>query len=264
MAGKKRIPKKKTTKKKNKSRRNTKSSSASNKESCFTIMPFGGWFDDYYMGIYKPAIEAAGMDAVRADDLYRPSTIVNDIWDCTQKSSIVLADLTGKNANVFYELGLAHALAKPAILVTETMDDVPFDLRALRVIEYNKNKPNWGESLKYEITESINQIRKSPLESVLPAFLNIKPRNKGKEITATEKEILSMKQDLDMLRHEVLRSKRVVRNEIGMKEAEGLIQRYIESGMPRSIIISRLTDRGAPKKWVEDRILGSVIPVNES
>jgi len=48
---------------------------------------------------------------------------------------VLLADLTGKNPNVFYELGLAHALAKPVILIAETLDDIPFDLRALRVIQ---------------------------------------------------------------------------------------------------------------------------------
>src|SRR5690349_20368297 len=83
------------------------------KPTCFAIMPFGGWFDDYYDDLYCPAIRAAGLEPKRADDLYRPSTIINDIWSYTQSAKIILADLTGKNPNVFYELGLAHALAKP-------------------------------------------------------------------------------------------------------------------------------------------------------
>ena len=107
-------------------------------------MPFGGWFDDYYSTVFVPAIEKAGLESRRADDLYRPSTIVSDIWKFTMKAKLVLADLSEKNANVFYELGLAHALAKPVILVVEPMDDVPFDLRALRVLQYDKNDPNWG------------------------------------------------------------------------------------------------------------------------
>src|SRR5688500_9412198 len=112
-------------------------------QTCFTIMPFGGWFDTYYTDIYVPAILEAGLTPHRADDLYRPSAIVHDIWDYTKQSRIVLADLTGKNPNVFYELGLAHALAKPAILVAQSMDDIPFDLRALRIILYDKNAPDW-------------------------------------------------------------------------------------------------------------------------
>ena len=71
------------------------------KDTCFIITPFGGWFDDYYDRIYRPAIEAGGLVATRADDLYRPGTIVNDIWKFTQDARIVLADLTHKNPNVF-------------------------------------------------------------------------------------------------------------------------------------------------------------------
>ena len=72
-------------------------------ETCFTIMPFGGGFDSYYESIYIPAIRAAGLEPCRADDLYRPSTIIHDIWSYTQSAKLVLADLSGKNANVFYE-----------------------------------------------------------------------------------------------------------------------------------------------------------------
>ena len=81
---------------------------------CFVVMPFGGWFDGYYEHIYSPAIESVGLEPRRADDLYRPSNIVNDIWSLTKAARVVLADLSGKNANIFYKLGLAHALAKPA------------------------------------------------------------------------------------------------------------------------------------------------------
>jgi hypothetical protein len=112
-AGKKKATKKRVIKKKTAKKRITKKSAASHekqKEICFTIMPFGGWLDDYYESIYCPAIEAAGLDPQRADDLFRPGTIVTDIWDFTKRAKLLLADLTGKNANVFYELGLAHAL----------------------------------------------------------------------------------------------------------------------------------------------------------
>lgn len=85
---------------------------------CFVIMPFGGWSDDYFSSIYHPAITEAGLKAHRADDLFRPSAIVSDIWAFIKISKVLLADLTAKNPNVFYELGLAHALAKPVVLVS--------------------------------------------------------------------------------------------------------------------------------------------------
>jgi aromatic ring-opening dioxygenase LigB subunit len=113
-------------------------------DTCLVISPFGTWFDDYYELLYTPAIEDAGLRAVRADDLYKARSIVNDIWELTKNAEILLADLSGKNPNVFYELGLAHAIAKPVVLIADNVDDIPFDLRSLRVIPYNKHVGDWG------------------------------------------------------------------------------------------------------------------------
>jgi DNA-binding CsgD family transcriptional regulator len=177
-------------------------------DSCFVVMPFGGWHDNYYLNIYKPAIEEAGLTPMRADDIYRPSTIIKDIWELTNKATIILADLTGKNPNVFYELGLAHALAKPAILITESMEYVPFDLRALRILEFDKNHFEWGAILRQKIIASIKETIKSPLESVLPAFLEISDEVKqtGK-VTQQEKELIELKQDIEFIKSNIRSNK---------------------------------------------------------
>jgi hypothetical protein len=112
-----------------------------------------------------------------------------------------LAELSGRNPNVFYELGLAHALAKPAILVTQTVEDVPYDLRALRVIVYDRNEPNWGDVLKTAIESSIGEILTSPVKSVLPSFLQVDDSHKP-SVTTTEKELISLRQDVDLLKRE--------------------------------------------------------------
>jgi len=224
--------------------------SADEKDTCFTIMPFGGWFDAYYETVYVPAIEAAGLNPCRADDLYRPSTIIHDIWAYTQSSKLVLADLSGKNANVFYELGLAHALAKPAILVTESMDDVPFDLRALRVLEYNKNEPRWGEVLQDKITAAIREVIQAPLQSVLPAFLSVKPDSKTKAVSEHEMQFLELKKELDLLRIEVSRSRYRIEPRIPSSEARERISLYLQRGMSASEIVSRLERYGVPESFV--------------
>jgi len=139
---------------------------------CFTIMPYGNWFDTYYQKIYYPAIEEVGLKSTRADDLYRPSSIVHDIWQYTKDCKIVLADLTGKNPNVLYELGLAHAIGKPVILIVETMEDIPYDLRALRIIEYDKNAYNWGDLLRKKIVNALKEVILSPIKAVPHAFLD--------------------------------------------------------------------------------------------
>lgn len=173
-------------------------------EICFVIMPFGGYFDNYYQMCYAPAIQECGLLAHRADDMYRPSTIVDDIWVYTQKAKIILADITGKNPNVFYELGLAHALAKPAILITESIEDVPFDLRSLRIIERDKNNPNWGNSLKEKIALSIKETIQSPRNSVLPSFLRIDPAS-SPAVPRNEINNLRILEDLALIKDELAR-----------------------------------------------------------
>jgi len=165
-------------------------------------MPFGEWFDAYYEKIYKPAIISCKFLSKRADDLYRPSNIVQDIWSYTKNAKIIIADLSTKNPNVFYELGLAHAISKPVILITANMDDVPFDLRGLRIIVYDKNLPDWGVKLKTKIQKAIRETIKSPNETIPLAFLEVTNFEKTK-ISKSDKEFLEMKQDLELIKKEI-------------------------------------------------------------
>jgi hypothetical protein len=236
-----------------KPRRKNGKAKTTRKEVCFVIMPFGGWLDDYYQSIYKPAIEAAGLAPHRADDLFRPSTIVNDIWAYTKAARVLVADLTGKNPNVFYELGLAHALAKPAIIVAESMDDVPFDLRALRVLVYDKNAPNWGTALKEKVETSIREVLKSPKESVLPAFLDTKGMGQKPTLTPHEKELLELRQQIEGLREGLRAIDRPNEGRrIHRRDAEALVERLVAEGASVSAIGRQLTSLGAPEGWIED------------
>lgn len=222
--------------------------------TCFVIMPFGGWFDQYYLTIFKPAIKGAGLEPHRADDLYRPSSIVNDIWSYTKDAQVILADLTGKNPNVFYELGLAHALAKPVVMVTELMEDIPFDLRGLRVIVYEKNEPDWGSRLREKIQQSLREVLRSPKEAVLPAFLTVKESGKEISVTEHEKEILEIKQDLELLKKERLRSSASAfsaPSHHGLQTTdnvrdtiENYISRLVNSGATYPVVIKELSDVG--------------------
>lgn len=231
-----------------------KDGSSNERDICFTIMPFGGWLDDYYETIYKPAIESAGLEPHRADDLFRPSTIVNDIWDYTKRAKILLADLTGKNPNVFYELGLAHALAKPAILVAGSMDEIPFDLRALRIIIYDKNAPDWGRLLKDKIALSIKEVLRAPVSAVLPAFLEVTKAVSKPIITPHEKELIELKQEMDLLRQEIQSrydKDGVIHSSDSLEpdEARRIIQNLITFGLSDRDILNRLQHHKIPRAW---------------
>jgi hypothetical protein len=140
--------------------------------NCFVMMPFGGDFDDYYSGIIKPSIESAGLKSVRADEIYSSGAIVADIHRAIHDARICLADVSGKNPNVSYELGVAHALMKPVIIIAGDTSDVPFDYRHLRVIIYSVKDADWREKLSAAILNTIAEVLKDPNE-----HLALKPLN---------------------------------------------------------------------------------------
>ena len=111
--------------------------SESPKPKAFVIMPFGEGFDEIYGLFIAGALAEAGYEVFRADDIRSHQNILKDILSGLTESSLIVADLTGSNPNVYYELGLAHALRKRVILLTQQVDDLPFDLRSYRVIPYS-------------------------------------------------------------------------------------------------------------------------------
>jgi hypothetical protein len=134
--------------------------------TCFVLMPFKEPFNTYYREVYVPAIESAQLKPVRVDDLFRAGPIVKEIWESIVKAQMLLADLTDRNANVFYELGLAHAVGRPVILMTQNMDDVPFDLRHLRHLVYNTVRPAWAAELKTDLAKAISQTLEDPIAAL--------------------------------------------------------------------------------------------------
>lgn len=139
-------------------------------DTCFVMMPFGEWFDRYYQEIYVPAIKDAGFEPVRADELFTTGSVVEQIWEQIEKAKLLLADLSGKNPNVFYELGLAHAAKKPVIFTAGQLEDVPFDLRHLRVIIYDVREPEWANRLRKSVTDYLRNAMKEPGKSIPHPF----------------------------------------------------------------------------------------------
>ena len=117
-------------------------------DSCFVMMPFGDPLGKYYSSVYEPAVRKAGLNPVRADDdIFGTGKIIDQVWKGITEAKVLIAELTSRNPNVFYELGLAHALQKPVVLVSSNEEDVPFDLKHIRVIYYDIYDPFWGEKL---------------------------------------------------------------------------------------------------------------------
>ena len=130
----------------------------SEKPLCFVIMPFQDMFNEYYNEIIKPAIEDAGMSARRADEVLGPGAFMEDVVNGIIEARCLIADVTGRNANVFYELGLSHGFQKPVIMVTQNELDVPSDLKSMKWILYRPVAVHWGAELRKKLTMTLTAM----------------------------------------------------------------------------------------------------------
>lgn len=120
--------------------------SSENKPVCFVISPIGrvgtetfDRFKEVLDYVIRPAAAQSGFDleVIRADDIERPGSFIKDILQQLLDAYVVVADLTTQNPNVFYELGVRHALSPRTILIAQSVDDIPSDLREYRTIVYD-------------------------------------------------------------------------------------------------------------------------------
>lgn len=110
---------------------------APRKNHCFFLGPFSAPFNEIYRDHVVPGLAVEGITVSRADEIFGTEAVIEDIWSSIVAATFIVADLTTKNANVLYEVGMAHTVGKPVVIVTQDMNDVPFDLRHRRCIVYS-------------------------------------------------------------------------------------------------------------------------------
>lgn len=128
---------------------------------CFVLMPFSEAFDDIYQLGIKAACEAAGAYSERVDEQIFQGSILERVFNQIARADLIIADMTNRNPNVFYEVGYAHALGKRTILLTNNSDDIPFDLKHFPHIIYN-NKISY---LKDELIKKVSWYIDNPQDS---------------------------------------------------------------------------------------------------
>lgn len=127
----------------------------------FCVMKFEAAFDDLYQDVIKPQCEKLGLQAIRADENYASTPIINDIIQEISEASIIICDITMDNPNVFYELGYAHALRKTTILLADKQKrtTLPFDVSGYRTIFYENTiagKKRIEEALRKYIATAVS------------------------------------------------------------------------------------------------------------
>ncbi len=134
-------------------------------DSCFVLIPFKDKFRIVYETIAS-ALEGI-MECSRADDMRYAKPILERILRGICSSELIIADLTDKNANVFYELGLAHTRTKNVLLLTQNIDEIPFDLQNLFCHQYSLNSNKDLEELRNVVRSAASAIKSKSVPSML-------------------------------------------------------------------------------------------------
>ena len=139
------------------------------KKTAFVLMPSTSEFAVVYEDLIIPAFEEAGFVVERALDISSQQSILRDIVTAIEKAAVVVADLTEANANVYYELGLAHALGKQVFLISQDVDGAPFDLRSYRIFDYGTGYRQLNEA-RTRLTDSARRVAAEELRFGSPVL----------------------------------------------------------------------------------------------
>jgi hypothetical protein len=121
------------------------------------MMPFDAGMAPVHEAL-KEAAQSVGMTCHRADNFWVHNHLMQDIVELISKSAVVVCDLSGRNSNVFYEMGLAHMMGKEVIMITRSADDVPFDVRHLRYVSYLPNREGL-QKLSADVAARLTTLR---------------------------------------------------------------------------------------------------------
>ena len=136
----------------------------------FVMMPFCEPWSDRIWEKISEIITNKGLRAERADNRYGP-IITEDIWSAVVECRVIICDITGLNANVFYELGIAHTIGKDVILLTQSSTAFPFDTQGFRHLIYTDN-PAGMRLLEEELPKMLDHhlSRRPKVRRVYPGF----------------------------------------------------------------------------------------------
>ena len=129
----------------------------------FVLMPFSEDFTDTYQLGIKLACEEAGAYCERVDEQIYLDSIPQRLYNQIAKADFIVADMTGQNPNVFYEVGYAHALGKKVILLTRAAGDIPFDLKHYPHIIYEGRIVQLRQDLKTKVKSKVDLNRTGQL-----------------------------------------------------------------------------------------------------
>jgi hypothetical protein len=195
---------------------------------CFVSMPFGRRQDDHggmidfdliYQQLIRPAIEGASMAAIRADEALTPGILQKGQFERAIASPFAVFDLTTRNPNVLYELGMRHAFRpRGTFLIALNTTTLPFDLQMSRVLHYQLNAAGRPDDPSQFARMFANQVHAalqledgvdSPVYALLPGLPTIDLSELGTESSRTD-----ARRDDEQLRRRITEAKRLGADEL--------------------------------------------------
>ncbi len=153
--------------------------SSDSEKTCFFIAPIGEAgtqtredSDRVLRRIVRPAVNPLGFAAIRADEISTPGIITRQVLELVVGSPLVIADLTGHNPNVFYELAIRHAIRKPFVQIIRENDTIPFDVAIARTVRYDFDVDSAQDAID-EITRQIESLESDPSDIETPISMSL-------------------------------------------------------------------------------------------
>ena len=151
-----------------------------NEKLCFVISPIGDQDSEtrkrsnqVLRHVVRPAADTCGYKAVRADEIDKPGIITSQVIQHVVNDALVVADLTERNPNVFYELAIRHALRKPLVQIIRKGEAIPFDVAGTRTIHVDHKDLDDVETAKGEIVKQIKALEKDPSDIDTPISVSL-------------------------------------------------------------------------------------------
>jgi hypothetical protein len=175
-------------------------------KTCFVIAPIGAdgsdvrvRSDQVLKHIIAPAAKECGYEAIRADQISEPGLITSQVIQHVVEDPLVIADLTGRNPNVFYELALRHALKKPVVQIIHATESIPFDVAASRTVHVDHHDLDSAARAREEIIKQVRAVERNPADVDTPISVAIELQSLRQSDNPLEKsnaEIITMLQEL--------------------------------------------------------------------
>jgi hypothetical protein len=193
---------------------------------CFVISPIGDLdsetrkrSDQVLKHVIRPAAELCGYKAVRADEIDKPGMITSQVIQHVVNDALVVADLTDRNPNVFYELAIRHALRKPLVQIIQKGEAIPFDVAGTRTIFVDHKDLDSVDAAKKEIIEQIKALERDPADIETPISVSLDLQFLRQSEKPEERSLADLVAAVADLRG----SLSIVESRVGAKDEEGLL-----------------------------------------